>query len=313
MNNFNERLSQAKKEDIREKLDIKTRYREYLWAEDEKVKFYNDGTAYRYKIETGSNIDFLIRFLDMNIYEAISFLLDETNIIKKYQKKDDIKKAEKRQDWNNYINMLRIDNKYGSYIFLTKYRKINKDIVNYLFKNDYIFRGYGDIYTMEYKPKMNMFNHEDKTYTYFIHKNPLNNEIDGLSCKINNNNQRIMKNLPNTNWCFNIVKGKTIENAVVFEAAVDLISFLELYGKEYKNTIFLSTGGFNINMLFNNIDALKDLKNIVVATDNDEFGNTMLDKIYEKYANTHTITRRIPHNKDWNDDLKENKNYEEIK
>jgi len=208
----------------------------------------------------------------------------------------------------NYDKILkenRIGDNKGSFFYLTVIRGIDKGIFKYLYDNGYLMRGTLGIKGREtYDISWNKGIKYDKSGTYFIYKNPLTKEITGMTARSNQDKTKINKNFKGCKWGFGISKGK-IEKITIFEAPIDLLSYLTIFKGEDKlnNNYLFATGGTNRKMIKNNLEQLKDVKEIVVATDNDEAGEKFYNIIKETYKNDYIISREKSKNKDWNDDL----------
>ncbi|MDE7399724.1 MAG: toprim domain-containing protein [Oscillospiraceae bacterium] len=96
------------------------------------------------------------------------------------------------------------------------------------------------------------------------------------------------------------------EKLFVFEAPIDMLSFITLYQKDWKNHSYIAMNGVYESALLKALESHSELQNIYFCTDNDEGGidaaERLRDILREKnYAN---IFRISPQNKDWNEDLK---------
>ena len=100
------------------------------------------------------------------------------------------------------------------------------------------------------------------------------------------------------------------ETVYVFEAPIDLISYIEInkekINERHKNegVRFLSVSGVRTDILDNYLN--KDIKNMYVCSDNDEAGNKFYEMIKENYKEIN-VYRELPKEKDWNEDLQKNK------
>lgn len=92
----------------------------------------------------------------------------------------------------------------------------------------------------------------------------------------------------------------------VFEAPIDMLSFITLKQKDWKNHSYIAMNGVYESALLKALESHSDLKNIYLCTDNDEGGIEATERLRDilrakNYAN---IFRILPQNKDWNEDLK---------
>ena len=87
-----------------------------------------------------------------------------------------------------------------------------------------------------------------------------------------------------------------ISRAVLVESPIDAMSFAVLDRNDSRRTIYLSTDGAgSIPHEF-----LRQLKDLIVAYDNDQAGNLMAQKVISQLPNT---VRKTPKAIDWNEDL----------
>lgn len=92
----------------------------------------------------------------------------------------------------------------------------------------------------------------------------------------------------------------------VFEAPIDMLSFITLKQKDWKNHSYIAMNGVYESALLKALESHSDLKNIYLCTDNDEGGIDAAERLSDilrarKYEN---VFRILPQNKDWNEDLK---------
>lgn len=91
----------------------------------------------------------------------------------------------------------------------------------------------------------------------------------------------------------------------VFEAPIDLMSFIALYPKNWKTRNYLSLGGVGAKALDGFLSERKDIETIYICTDSDKAGNDAVSRLLESIPEHMTVTRLIPCNKDWNEVLKQ--------
>ena len=93
----------------------------------------------------------------------------------------------------------------------------------------------------------------------------------------------------------------------VFEAPIDLLSFITLYQKDWKDHSYIAMNGVYENAVLEALKCHLNLDEVVLCTDNDVGGidaaERLRDILHENgYSNIFRMTSR---NKDWNEDLKE--------
>ena len=93
----------------------------------------------------------------------------------------------------------------------------------------------------------------------------------------------------------------------VFEAPIDMLSFITLYQKDWKQHSYIAMNGVYENAVLEALKFHSNLNEVVLCTDNDVGGIDAADRLRDilrenGYTN---IFRIMPRNKDFNEDLKE--------
>lgn len=91
----------------------------------------------------------------------------------------------------------------------------------------------------------------------------------------------------------------------VFEAPIDLLSFICLYPEEWRTRSYCSLGGVSPGAMERILAQRKDIDQVFLCLDNDEAGNKASFQMTGSIPDTVAVTRLIPARKDWNDVLKE--------
>ena len=89
----------------------------------------------------------------------------------------------------------------------------------------------------------------------------------------------------------------------VFEAPIDLMSFIALYPKNWKSRNYLSLGGIGAKSLEGFLSERSDLETIYICTDADKAGNDAVGRLLESIPEQMTVIRLMPYAKDWNEVL----------
>lgn len=97
-------------------------------------------------------------------------------------------------------------------------------------------------------------------------------------------------------------RGKGTE-LYVFEAPIDLLSHIALYPAGWEEHSYLSLGGVSPKALEHFLSERRDIESVFIATDNDEAGNNAAEKLAELISPEISACRFLPHAKDWNEDL----------
>ena len=93
------------------------------------------------------------------------------------------------------------------------------------------------------------------------------------------------------------------EKLFVFEAPVDLLSFLCLFKKDWQKHTYLSLGGVGEKALVRFLSDRPSVKTIYLCLDSDEAGNEACSRIAKLTPEGLTVHRLVPLFKDWNEVL----------
>ena len=95
------------------------------------------------------------------------------------------------------------------------------------------------------------------------------------------------------------------QSLFVFEAPIDLMSFIALYPRDWKMRNYLSLGGVGAKALEGFLSERKDMETVYICTDSDKAGNDAVNRLLESIPESMTVIRLIPCEKDWNEVLKQ--------
>lgn len=234
----------------------------------------------------------LIRHLQKcNLKKAIKYI-DEVmgqNFIQKINYKK-IKKSKEA-----FYLPLANDNCDAVVKYLTEKRKLNKDLVLKMIEKDLLY--------------------EDRKHhnCIFICRDFQGNAVGAVKRgSYDSKTKEPFKGLvANSNGRFGVTisKFKNCDSSelYVFEGAIDLLSYIQMNGKD-SNIIYLSMNGLKPNMIMNYIENIKSLQKIVICTDNDKMGQNFIQfisKRIKEYNPKFLINVKKPNHKDWNEDLVE--------
>lgn len=97
------------------------------------------------------------------------------------------------------------------------------------------------------------------------------------------------------------------EKLFVFEAPIDMLSYLTLNPENWQNHSYIAMNGVYENAVLTSLKGHENLSEIVICTDNDIGGIDAADRLKDvlRENNYADIKRILPENKDWNEDLKQ--------
>ena len=91
------------------------------------------------------------------------------------------------------------------------------------------------------------------------------------------------------------------ERLFVFEAPIDLLSFLCLFKKEWQKQSYLALGGVGEKALLRFLSDRPNIKTVYLCLDSDQAGNDACSRLVELMPEGLTVHRLIPLFKDWNE------------
>ena len=93
------------------------------------------------------------------------------------------------------------------------------------------------------------------------------------------------------------------EKLFVFEAPIDMLSYLTLYPENWQKHSYIAMNGVYENAVLTALKSHKNLSEIVICTDNDIGGIDAADRLCDILKNSgyDDIRRILPTNKDWNE------------
>ena len=89
----------------------------------------------------------------------------------------------------------------------------------------------------------------------------------------------------------------------VFEAAIDLLSFIQLFPKDWKKRSYLSLGGVSSVVLMTFLSERPQITSVFLCLDNDHAGNEACEKLAGEIPDGYRVIRLKPARKDWNEIL----------
>ena len=105
------------------------------------------------------------------------------------------------------------------------------------------------------------------------------------------------------------------EKLFVFEAPIDLLSYLTLHPENWQQHSYIAMNGVYENAVLTALEHHSSLDEIILCTDNDEGGIDAVDRLTDilKEHGYENISRIAPENKDFNEDLKERNGIKPLK
>ena len=238
-----------------------------------------------HKNQTGGGaIKFMQEFYGMDFQTAVQELLGQTVTPLSHSPPKAIAKEEKKEFRLPEANT----NMHRVYAYLIKQRFISPDIISHFAKQHTLY--------------------EDKEHHNAVFvgvdENGVPRQASKRSTSTFGNAFRITCEGSDTKYSFSHF-GKS-SRLYVFEAPIDMMSFLTLYPKEWQKHSYIAMNGVYENAVLTALKNHSNLSEVILCVDNDEGGIEAADRLRDilnenGYSN---VKRFVPPYKDWNEVLK---------
>lgn len=110
-----------------------------------------------------------------------------------------------------------------------------------------------------------------------------------------------------------ISKNSNPHNLFVFEAPIDLLSYISLHPQNWKNASYVALNGVSEQPVLKLLELYPQLQRVTICLDNDEAGHKAASRIHKtlKEQGFGTVVYDVSAHKDWNEDLKESYSQEQ--
>ena len=166
--------------------------------------------------------------------------------------------------------------------YLTQERKLSPSLVNF-------FIAAGDIY-------------EDSSHHNVVF---VGRDADGHPRYASSRgiNEKFRQDAAGAEKAFGFAHRGTDKQLLVFEAPIDLLSFIELFPKNWQQHNYLSLGGVSGKALRQFFSERPDVERVFLCLDADKAGEDACKRLTALLPDTVSVTRIQPCMKDWNDVL----------
>ena len=232
----------------------------------------------------GGAIKFMQEFYDMDFQTAVQELLGRTVTPLSHSPPKVSAKEEKKEFKLPEANA----NMHRVYAYLIKQRFIAPDIISYFAKQHTLY--------------------EDKEHHNAVFvgvdENGVPRQASKRSTSTFGNAFRITCEGSDTKYSFSHF-GKS-SRLYVFEAPIDMMSFLTLYPKDWQQHSYIAMNGVYENAVLAALKNHSNLSEVILCVDNDEGGIEAVDRLKDILSeNGYTDVKRLaPKFKDWNEVLK---------
>ena len=248
--------------------------REYRWKKHDSVTISGNRWYRHSQSKGGYPVDFVMEFYYATFPEAVKILIGEEGEGRQKScpaPSKDFRLPEKNEDNEKIMK------------YLTEKREIEKTLVE-----DWIDRG--DIY-------------EEKKHHNVIF---VGRDADGIPRYAHCRGTGEMKyrgDVAGSDKAFGFCHRGTDNQLFVFEAAIDLLSFIQLFPKDWKKRSYLSLGGVSSVALMSFLSERPQITSVFLCLDNDQAGNEACEKLAGEISEGYSVIRLKPSRKDWNEIL----------
>ena len=221
----------------------------------------------------GYPVDFVMEFYGKSFPEAVQLLTGETG--EAQPEADPAPSPAFRLPLRNVTNANILN-------YLTQERKLSPSLVNF-------FITAGDIY-------------EDAAHHNVVF---VGRDADGhpryASCR--GIYEKFRQDVAGAEKSFGFAHRGTDKQLMVFEAPIDLLSFIELFPKNWQQHNYLSLGGVSAKALQQFLSERPDMERVFLCLDADKAGEDACKRLAALLPDTVSVTRIQPTRKDWNEVL----------
>ena len=248
--------------------------REYRWKKHDSVTISGNRWYRHSQSKGGYPVDFVMEFYYATFPEAVKMLIGEEGEGRQKScpaPSKDFRLPEKNEDNEKIMK------------YLTEKREIEKTLVE-----DWIDRG--DIY-------------EEKKHHNVIF---VGRDADGIPryahCR-GTGEIKYRGDVAGSDKSYGFSYRGTDNQLFVFEAAIDLLSFIQLFPKDWKKRSYLSLGGVSSVALMTFLSERPQITSVFLCLDNDQAGNEACEKLAGEISEGYSVIRLKPYKKDWNEIL----------
>ena len=246
---------------------------EYRWKRHDSLTIRGNKWYRHSQSKGGAPIDFVMEFFGKSFTEAVELLTGEKGAAPPPDRPSPASFSDFRLPPRNPDN--RIVRNY-----LTAVRRIDEDVSGFFFST-------GDIYEEAAHHNAVFVGRDEDGVPRYAHQR-------GTA-----GNFRL--DVKGSDKAFNFCYRGDGERLFVFEAPIDLLSFLCLFKKDWQKQSYLALGGVGDKALMRFLSDRPNIKTVYLCLDSDQAGNDACSRLVELMPEGLTVHRLIPLFKDWNE------------
>ena len=247
--------------------------KEYRWKAHDSLTVYGNKWFRHSQSKGGFPVDFVMEFYGKSFPEAVQMLTAEPGEVQ--PEADPAPSPAFRLPMRNVTNANILN-------YLTQERKLSPSLVNF-------FIAAGDIY-------------EDSAHHNVVF---VGRDADRHPCYASCRGiyEKFRQDVAGAEKSFGFAHRGADKQLMVFEAPIDLLSFIELFPKNWQQHNYLSLGGVSGKALRQFLSERPDVERVFLCLDADKAGEDACKRLVELLPDTVSVTRIQPCMKDWNDVL----------
>lgn len=247
--------------------------KEYRWKAHDSLTVCGNKWFRHSQSKGGFPVDFVMEFYGKSFPEAVQMLTGEPGEVQ--PEADPAPSPAFRLPLRNVTNANILN-------YLTQERKLSPSLVNF-------FIAAGDIY-------------EDSSHHNVVF---VGRDADGHPRYASSRgiNEKFRQDAAGAEKAFGFAHRGTDKQLLVFEATIDLLSFIELFPKNWQQHNYLSLGGVSGKALRQFLSERPDVERVFLCLDSDKAGEDACKRLAGLLPDTVSVTRIQPCVKDWNDVL----------
>ena len=247
--------------------------KEYRWKTHDSLTVCGNKWFRHSQSRGGFPVDFVMEFYGKSFPEAVQMLTGEPG--EAQPEADPAPSPAFRLPLRNVTNANILS-------YLTQERKLSPSLVNF-------FIAAGDIY-------------EDSSHHNVVF---VGRDADGHPRYASSRGiqEKFRQDVAGAEKAFGFAHRGTDKQLLVFEAPIDLLSFIELFPKNWQQHNYLSLGGVSGKALRQFLSERPDVERVFLCLDADKAGEDACKRLAALLPDTVSVTRIQPCMKDWNDVL----------
>ena len=247
--------------------------KEYRWKAHDSLTVCGNKWFRHSQSKGGFPVDFVMEFYGKSFPEAVQMLTGEPGEVQ--PEADPAPSPAFRLPLRNVTNANILN-------YLTQERKLSPSLVNF-------FIAAGDIY-------------EDSSHHNVVF---VGRDADGHPRYASSRGiqEKFRQDAAGAEKAFGFAHRGTDKQLLVFEAPIDLLSFIELFPKNWQQHNYLSLGGVSGKALRQFLSERPDVERVFLCLDADKAGEDACKRLAGLLPDTVSVTRIQPCMKDWNDVL----------